>query len=216
MATRERRNDRADRLADETLGSLGRELRRARVGAGLSQRTLEAATGISHSEICRVERGRAPNVPLRTFVLLATSLGLVIPARPYPEGDAIRDAGHARLLERFRSRLHPSLRWRTEVPLPAPGDPRSWDGVTGAASWRAGVEAETVIDDTQALERRLALKRRDGGVDHVILLIADTPRNRRALGAAPAAFMDYPLRAREILPALAAGREPMGSGIVIL
>jgi transcriptional regulator with XRE-family HTH domain len=216
MATRERRSDRADRLADETLASLGRELRRARIGAGVSQRTLQAATGVSHSEICRLERGRAPNVPLRTLVVLATSLGLIIPTRPYPEGDAIRDAGHARLLERFRRRLHPSLRWRTEVPLPSPGDRRSWDAVTGATSWRAGVEAETVIDDTQALERRLSLKRRDGGVDHVILLVADTPRNRRALAAAPAAFADYPIRGREILVALVAGREPRGSGIVLL
>lgn len=216
MATSERRNDRAERLADETLITLGRQLRIARVGAGLSQRTLEASTGISHSEICRIERGRSPNVPLRTLVLLGTSLGLVIPARPFPEGDAIRDAGHARLLERLRVRLHPSLRWRTEVPLPSPGDRRSWDAVTGAAGWRAGVEAETVIDDTQALERRLSLKRRDGGVDHVILLIADTPRNRRALAAAPAAFSDLPLRPRQIMTALAAGRDPGGSGIVIL
>jgi transcriptional regulator with XRE-family HTH domain len=216
MATSERRNDRAVRRADETLSSLGRELRRARVGAGLSQRVLQSSTGISHSEICRIERGRAPNVPLRALIVLASSVGLVIPMRPFPEGDAIRDAGHARLLERFRLRLHPTLRWHTEVPLPMPGDRRSWDAVTGGSGWRAGVEAETVIDDTQALERRLALKRRDGGVDHVILLIADTPRNRRALAAAPAAFSNLPLETRHILGALAAGRDPGGSGIVIL
>jgi transcriptional regulator with XRE-family HTH domain len=216
MATSERPNDRAERLADESLVMLGRELRHARVGAGLSQRALEAATGISHSEICRIERGRAPNVPFRTLVRLAAALGLVIPARPYPEGEAIRDAGHARLLERLHSRLHSTLRWRTEVPLPAPGDRRSWDAVTGGVDWRAGVEAETVIDDTQALERRLSLKRRDGGLAHDILLIADTPRNRRALAAAPAAFSDFPLRGREILTALAAGRGPGGSGIVML
>lgn len=216
MATHERPGDRAERLADETLTSLGRQLRIARIGAGLSQRTLEESTGVSHSEISRIERGRTPNVPLRVLVRLATSLGLVIPARPYPEGDAIRDAGHARLLDRFRARLHPSLRWHTEVPLPTPGDRRSWDAVTGATAWRAGVEAETVIDDTQALERRLHLKRRDGGVDHVILLVADTPRNRRALAAAPAAFSDLPLNARELMAALAGGRDPGGSGIVIL
>jgi transcriptional regulator with XRE-family HTH domain len=198
------------------LGALGRELRHARIGAGLSQRALEAATGVSHSEICRIERGRAPNVPLRTLLVLATALGLTIPTRPFPQGDAIRDAGHARLLERLRVRLDPGLRWRTEVPLPTPGDRRSWDAVTGADQWRLGVEAETVIHDTQALERRLALKRRDGGVDHLILLVADTPRNRQALAAAPAAFSDLPLRARAILTALAAGRDPGGSGIVML
>jgi hypothetical protein len=50
----------------------------------------------------------------------------------------------------------------------------------------------------------------------VILLVADTPRNRRALAAAPAAFGDLPLRTREILAALRDGRDPGGSGIVIL
>jgi transcriptional regulator with XRE-family HTH domain len=216
MATSERRNDRAERLADETLRSLGRELRHARLGAGLSQRAVAGAGGLSHSAICRIERGRVPNVPVRTLVVLATSLGLVILTRPFPEGDAIRDAGHARLLGRFRTRLHSTLRWRTEVPLPRPGDRRSWDAVTGADSWRAGVEAETVINDTQALERRLYLKRRDGDVDHLILLVADTPRNRRALAAAPTAFSDLRLSSRQILNALAAGRDPGGSGIVIL
>jgi transcriptional regulator with XRE-family HTH domain len=216
MATSEKRNDRADRLADETLGSLGRELRLARIGAGISQPTLQAATGMSHSEICRIERGRAPNVPFRTLVALGTSLGLVIPARPYPTGEAIRDAGHARLLQRFRTRLHPNLRWRTEVPLPTPGDRRCWDAVTGVAEWRVGVEAETVIADAQALERRVSLKQRDGAVDHVILLVADTPRNRRALAAAPAAFYDFPLDSRQILSALAGCRDPGGSGIVLL
>jgi hypothetical protein len=53
-------------------------------------------------------------------------------------------------------------------------------------------------------------------MDHVILLVADTIRNRRALASAPAAFADLPLRTREILAALRAGREPAASGIVIL
>jgi hypothetical protein len=112
--------------------------------------------------------------------------------------------------------LHPSLRWRTEVPLPIPGDPRSWDAITGGVGWRVGIEAETVIGDSQALERRLSLKRRDGGLDHVILLVADTPRNRSALAAAPAAFSDLPIRTREILAALRRGTDPGASGIVVM
>ncbi len=47
------------------------------------------------------------------------------------------------------------------------------------ADWRVGVEAETVLDDLQALERRLGLKRRDGDVDHVMLLVADTRQEPR-------------------------------------
>ena len=88
--------------------------------------------------------------------------------------------------------------------------------MTGASNWRIGVEAETVVDDTQALDRKLAMKRRDGLVDHLILLVADTRRNRRALAAAPAAFADLPLRSRAILRALRHGENPGASGIVLL
>jgi transcriptional regulator with XRE-family HTH domain len=216
MATSERLAARSERLADELIASFGRQLRIARVGSGLSQRSLESATGLSHAEVSKIERGRVADVPMRSLIRFAAAVGLAMPGRLYPSGDAIRDAGHARLLARFRAELHASLRWRTEVPLPIPGDLRSWDAVTGGHDWRIGVEAETVISDDQALERRLSLKRRDGGVDHVVLLIADTPRNRRALAAAPAAFGDLPLRTRAMLAALRTGTNPGASGIVIM
>ena len=216
MATSERLTARSDRLANEAVHSIGQQLRLARIGSGLSQRSLGQATGLSHAEISKIERGRVADVPLRSLVRIASGVGLGLPTRLFPVGDAIRDVGHARLLMRFRTELHPDLRWRTEVPLPIPGDLRSWDAITGSRDWRIGVEAETVISDSQALERRLSLKRRDGGVDHVILLIADTPRNRRALAAAPAAFHDLPLRTRAVLAALRAGVNPGESGIVIM
>jgi len=75
---------------------------------------------------------------------------------------------------------------------------------------------ESALDDLQAVERRLALKVRDGGADHVILLVSDTRRNRRALASAPGAFADLTLRTRAILNALGSGVHPGGSGIVIL
>jgi hypothetical protein len=53
-------------------------------------------------------------------------------------------------------------------------------------------------------------------VDHIILVVADTPRNRRALAAAPAPFADLPLRSRAILRALRVGENPGASGIVVL
>jgi len=147
---------------------------------------------------------------------IAAVVGMNLNIRVYPTGDAIRHAAHARLLQRFRRELHPSLRWHTEVPFPDPGDLRAWDAVTGRDGWRAGIEAETVIDDTQALDRKLALKRRDGGADYVILVVADTPRNRRALAAAGSALADLPLRSRAVLAALRSGTDPGASGIVLL
>ena len=78
------------------------------------------------------------------------------------------------------------------------------------------VEAETVLDDLQAIERRIALKQRDGGVDDVILLVAETHRNRRALAAAPNAFPGFSRDARAALRDLAAGRSLERSVIVVL
>jgi transcriptional regulator with XRE-family HTH domain len=216
MANRERPGDRGRRRGTESRLRLAADLRRARVGAGLSLREVGAATGIEPTRIWRFEHGRPTLLRIEDLGSIAAVVGLELSVRTYPAGDAIRDVAHARLLERFRRELHPSLRWHTEVPFPNPGDLRAWDAVTGREHWRVGVEAETVIDDTQALDRKLALKRRDGGVDHLILLIADTPRNRRALAAATAAFADLPLWTRNVLAALRAGAEPLGSGIVIL
>jgi hypothetical protein len=155
-------------------------------------------------------------VDIQTLAAMAAAVGLELRVRAFPAGDPIRDAAQQRLLERFRPRLHRSLPWSTEVPLPIAGDLRAWDALIRGPGWRVGVEAETVLDDVQALERRLALKRRDGDVDHVILLVADTRRNRQALASAPAAFADLRLRTRELLAALRDGRDPGESGIVIL
>ena len=66
------------------------------------------------------------------------------------------------------------------------------------------------------LERRLSLKQRDGGVRHVILLVAGTPRNRRALRAAPAAFGGFSRDARAPLRALRQGEDPGANAIILL
>ena len=145
-----------------------------------------------------------------------STIGLELVLRAYPAGDPIRDAGQQRLLDRLRRHIHASLRCRTEVPLPTHGDLRAWDMLIDGAMWRIAVEAETVLDDLQALERRLRRKQRDGGMEHVILLVADTRRNRRAIAAAPAAFAGFSRDARATLAALRAGQDPGRSAIVFL
>jgi hypothetical protein len=85
------------------------------------------------------------------------------------------------------------------------------------ADVRIAVECETKPRDWQELDRRISLKRRDGGVDHVILVLANTRNNRtfvRDHAAAMAA--SFPLDARSALTALAAGRDPGGSAVVVL
>ena len=102
------------------------------------------------------------------------------------------------------------------MPLPVESDRRAWDAVIRADEGWVAVEAETVLSDLQALERRVRLKGRDGGCDHVILLVADTPRNRRALRGAPAAFGGFSRNVRPILRALREGRVPGTSAIILL
>ena len=96
------------------------------------------------------------------------------------------------------------------------GDLRAWDAMIRGVDWRRPAEAETVVDDIQALERRLALKVRDDDVDGVILVIADTRRNRLALAAAPSSFSAFDRNARRVLSALAIGRDPGGSSLILL
>ena len=88
-------------------------------------------------------------------------------------------------------------------------DRRAWDAVIRLGGRRAGCEAETRLADVQALERRLALKLRDGGVDVLILVVADTAHNRAVLRAHREALRPLlPLDGRHILAAFAEGRLP--------
>lgn len=214
MATREGMFDRARRGARAASVRLGGELRIARRSSGLSLRAIAEPCRLSKSQVQRIEHGAVRGPSLEAVMCIASVVGLEIAIRTYPRGDPLRDAGHLRLLERFRRELHPTLKWRTEVPLPIAGDMRAWDALVSGPGWQMPVEAETVLDDVQALERKLALKMRDGGFDHVILLVADTPRNRRCLKAAP--LNAFPAATRAFLAALRQGADPGASSVVIL
>jgi transcriptional regulator with XRE-family HTH domain len=216
MSTRERPADRGRRRANEAFTLLGREERSARVGAGLSLRAVAAATGTSHQQLLRFERGRTDRVSLEDVGAWCATVGLDLVLRAFPAGDPIRDAGQQRLMDRLRPNIHQSLRCRTEVPLPNRGDLRAWDLIIETHEWRVAVEGETVLDDLQALERRLHRKQRDGGVEVVILLAADTRRNRLAVESAPASFVGFSRDARATLRALRTGTRPDRSAIVFL
>lgn len=217
MAARERPVDRGQRLGVASLRRLGEEVRAARTGAGLSIDTVAAAVGISNAEVSRIERGGSPKVPLITLSRLAAIAGLDLVTRLYPGPSPLRDQAHGRLLGDLRARLHPSLRWAAEVPMPIPGDQRAWDGMIFGSDWRFAVEAETAPQDGQALTRRLALKLRDGGVDGLLLLVRDTARGRSFV-AATRDLLDplFPVPGRRALASLRDGRRPEGNAIIVL
>ncbi|HXI79268.1 MAG TPA: hypothetical protein VNM34_00475 [Verrucomicrobiae bacterium] len=149
--------------------------------------------------------------------MACAAVGRRFSGRAYPDGDPIRDAGQVHLLERFRRELPNSVPWRTEVPVPIPGDLRAWDGQCRFGRAVVGVGAETRLVDVQALDRRIGLKARDTDVAIVILLVADTVTNRRRLADHREALRpNFPLDTRAVLAAVRAARPPAASGIVVL
>ncbi len=216
MGTRSRPVDRAVRRIEEDLHRVLLDIGSGRRNAGLSFDTIGAACHVDGSTAARVVSGETLNPDLRLLAAMAATVGQELRLRVFPSGDPIRDVGQQRLLARFRPRVGARLRWRTEVPLPLDGDLRAWDAVVSGDGWAIAVEAETVLDDLQALERRIALKKRDSGMARVILVVANTRRNRRALAAAPAAFVGMRGHARRVLGALGQGLEPGDSAVVLL
>jgi len=164
MATRERLVDRGRARGRHLIADAGRGLRDGRRDRGLSLAKVGRAIGLSRSQVSRIERGLIAGVTVAELAVLHAAVGLDLTLRAYPGGQPLRDAAQAALLSDLRADLHRSLRWAVEVPLPAPGDQRSWDAMivgrrpSSAADvviWRHGVEAEMVPRDGQALIRRI-------------------------------------------------------------
>jgi transcriptional regulator with XRE-family HTH domain len=70
---------------------IGDELRRARVGAGLSLRFVGARIGRSPTRVMRIERGLVPEVSVRQLARIGAVVGLDVRTRAYPGGDPVRD-----------------------------------------------------------------------------------------------------------------------------
>ena len=218
MTTRENRRARADRHSRQLRIDGGAELREIRVGAGLSLDDVGAAIGMSGSEVGRIERGLIEDVSVRNLDRIAHASGHHLSLKLYPADDLIP---------------------RCRTGAPARAAPRAAPSVTrlayrGAAPWRhqpqrlgrcgqiksdrTAIDAETRIRDSQALTRRLELKfERDRTVARLVVLVADTRNNRRALELIREGMREaFPLDTREILAAFARGELPAAGGIVVL
>ncbi|MGZ9231215.1 MAG: helix-turn-helix domain-containing protein [Candidatus Limnocylindrales bacterium] len=217
MATLQRRLDRGRDQAERIFREAGAEIRLTRRGAGVSIRAAAASVGMSETMFGRIERGRLPQVTVTQLAVASAAVGLRFAGRAYPDGDPVRDEAHTRLLQRFRDELPVGTPWRLEVPLPIPGDRRAWDAQCVLDPSTVAVEAEMRLSDLQALDRRIALKRRDGSVGLVVLLIADTHANRRHLAENRELLRpSFPLDSRAILAAVRLGQPPSAPGIVVL
>ena len=217
MTPFERRIERARRDEARIRERIGKEIRMARRSAGVSIEEAAAAVGLSASTYRRIELAQLRSVTPEQLTLACASVGLVYRAAAYPAGRGVRDARHGRLLEGLHALLPPSAPWDTEVGMPIAGDLRGWDALTILAGRRIGIEAEMRLTDAQALDRRIALKRHDSGIEFVILLVPDTHWNRSVLAADRELLRaNFPLDTRAVLAAITAGLAPRASGIVVL
>jgi transcriptional regulator with XRE-family HTH domain len=213
---RENAADRGTRRGRMLRNRTAEGLANARRASGLSLREVARRIGVGHNVIARAERGDRGALTIDLAARIAAVLGQELSVSLHPIGEPVRDKGHLALLARFRSRLGPGVRWRSEVPMPIEGDRRSADAMIGVEGLEVLVEAETHIDDIQALERGIAAKQRDLGVARVILLVADTRHNRAIIEGVPELRRRFPIGTRACLFALTQGRDPGGDALVIL
>lgn len=194
-----------------------RELQTARLDRGLAGADIARAIGISKAQYSRIERGLTTSLSIEDASTLLSAVGLELSVKAYPSGEPLRDAAQVALLGRFRARLHRTLRFETEVPFPLPNDRRAWDAVVSGSAWRHGIEAETRPRDRQALERRLALKLRDGDVTSMSLVLLDSRHNRDFVRSNWDVLNErFPVAGRRALELLGAGVDPGGNAIILL
>jgi hypothetical protein len=94
-------------------------------------------------------------------------------------------------------------------------DRRAFDVVLTGNGVQVGLELITRFVDAQAQIRQANLKREAGGLDRMILVLADTARNRDAVREAAAYVTDsYALEGRSVLTALRAGQLPAANGLI--
>jgi transcriptional regulator with XRE-family HTH domain len=209
---------RADRRTLANLVRVGEELRAGRLVAGLTLAGVSQVTGISITELSRIERGKAPWVKVSGLNRVAAAVGCDIWTKAYPGGEPLRDIAHLRLTDAFRALLGPGIVVRAEVPIGDPRDLRAWDlTLTARPHGTCGVELETRFLDAQGQLRRLHRKIADGGVDRTILVLADTPANRAAVGAAGGLLATtFTIDDEGAYAALAEGRLPPRDALIFV
>jgi hypothetical protein len=174
-----------------------------------------AAIGMSQSKVARIEGGRLETVALLDVARHAGAVGLKLHARMYPAGPPLRDRAQLALLDRFHRRISPQWRVRLEAPLQLAGDQRAWDMLLWSGELTIGVEAISRLRDVQAQVRAAQLKRQDANVTRLVLLVAATHSNRRALALAERLIRaEFTIGTRPAFVALSAGLDPGGDALI--
>ena len=148
-------------------------------------------------------------------------LGYEVSVGLHPVGDPVRDQGQLACGRRFNALL--SDRWRVtdETLLPGAGELRAWDKLLRLADatprYLLGVDMESRVWDVQALVRRTRGRERDGQVDQILIVLADTAHYRLVVDELRASLgPDYATGPRRMMAALRKGERLPGSGVVLL
>ena len=100
--------------------------------------------------------------------------------------------------------------------MPTPGDQRAWDATASLWGLRVGIEAELRPTDLQSLERRLALKKRDGAVARLILVLTDSRHDRALLRVTGESLrVPFPVQGRAARLALHSREDPGGDVLIL-
>lgn len=207
--------------ARQMASSFGRELRIARVTAGLTQRRLGVRARVSQQMVSQAERGD-PNLSLSSRCRLAAASGHELNWRLYPvAGIPLRDSGQLGLASAIVNAAH--ARWQAQLEVPvAPGDLRAADLVLRGESELVHVEIERALVDAQAQIRSAHVKRDviAQGEDRpvrLVIAVTDTPATRARL----APFREilsrtFPVTSRQIWYAIRHGEPVGGDGILFV
>lgn len=199
----------------------GRELRIARMTAGLTQARVAHLAHVSQTEVSRAERG-AGDHSLEARCRLAAACGHELGWRLYPVGTVrLRDSGQLAIAQAIVGAANARWQARLEVSV-APGDSRAADLVLFGPAEVLHIEIERALVDFQGQLRAAQLKRQALGEreDRPIRLVIAVPDTRTAR-ARLAPFADLILRSmprtsRNIWSAIRTGEPLGGDGILIV
>jgi len=217
MPPRSRRTDDARRLWTRIAVQVGEQLRAARLVRGLTLRQVADAIGSSASEISRRELGKSTRLTGEKLAVHAAAVGLRLSVSLWPVGGGVRDAAQARYIAALVARVGRAWRVVLEAPIPIAGDLRAVDILLTRGRVRVAVEVITRLADLQAQVRAAQLKARDVGATRLILVIAGTHANRRALEAVRASLVEaFDLDTRRVMADLARGADPGRDALILL
>jgi transcriptional regulator with XRE-family HTH domain len=199
----------------------GREVRLARVAAGLSQARIAAMAEVSQQVVSDTERGD-PNISLEIRCRIAAACGHELGWKLYPVATvSLRDSGQLGIAQAIASAAHPS--WSTQLERPvAAGDLRAADLLMGIRDELVHVEIERSLVDAQAQIRSAQVKReiiaaREPRPTRLIIAVPDSRLVRNRLAPFERLFRaTLPVPSREIWRAIRRGHPVGGDGFLFV